>query len=352
MSNSPFKFLNAYEKQDKAFFFGREKESKELYELTYDSRLILLYGASGTGKTSLIKCGLANKFRDSRWLGLYIRRNINLLDSIREALINEIDDPTFNSDAAQSSTMDLIKEVYREKFKPIYLLLDQFEELFILNPNEEEQAAFFQTLKDIQDSDISCSVIIIMREEFIAHLWEYEKMIPYLFDHRYRVEKMRYTKIEEIVEKTLAQFEKNGTIDVQNKNLVAEQIVDKLTEDNTDPELTYLQVYLDRLYELASNENEKKPIFNTNLVEQLDSFGDIIGDFLQNQIKLLENQLGEGKEGIPLRILGALVTDAQTKKVVSPSFLEHLRQELNITKKELETCIEVFENMRIIRRYD
>ena len=48
---SPFKFLDAYTKEDKDIFFGREAETDELYDRVFETNLVLLYGASGTGKT-------------------------------------------------------------------------------------------------------------------------------------------------------------------------------------------------------------------------------------------------------------------------------------------------------------
>ena len=44
---SPFKFLDAYDKEDKEIFFGREAETDELYDRVFETDLILLYGASG-----------------------------------------------------------------------------------------------------------------------------------------------------------------------------------------------------------------------------------------------------------------------------------------------------------------
>ena len=61
--NSPFKFLDAYDSQDKEIFFGREEEIEQLYKLIFQTNLMLVYGQSGTGKTSLIQCGLANRFK-------------------------------------------------------------------------------------------------------------------------------------------------------------------------------------------------------------------------------------------------------------------------------------------------
>ncbi len=352
MNTSPFKFLSAYEKSDHSFFFGREKESKDLYELTYDTRLILLYGASGTGKTSLVKCGLANKFRDSRWLGLYIRRNINLVASIKELLIEQLSTPLIREKAAKLSLIEIIEIVYLETFKPIYLLLDQFEELFILQPTIEEQIEFFEAMKAVVELDISCSIIIIMREEFIAHLWEYEKMIPYLFDHRYRVEEIRSSDRQNIINQTLTAFEKKGYIHLEQKETVSLEIAKKLNNNKTGSELTYLQVFLHRLYQLGQTKSNQIPIFNSELVNKLGDFDDVLGDFLMEQLRLLDMKLGEGKEGISLQLLGTLVTDAKTKKVVNIEYLDKVCKELNLSQQELQMCIQTFENMRIIRRYD
>lgn len=68
MTCYPFKLLDAYTREDRNFFFGRDEEIARLYEIVFQSDLIVLYGASGTGKTSLIQCGLAGKFESHDWL--------------------------------------------------------------------------------------------------------------------------------------------------------------------------------------------------------------------------------------------------------------------------------------------
>ena len=85
-AQSPFKFLEAYQKEDAQAFFGRDREVRELFERIYLSNIILLYGASGTGKSSLIRCGLANQFEESDWLPIFVRRNGNILASLHRAL--------------------------------------------------------------------------------------------------------------------------------------------------------------------------------------------------------------------------------------------------------------------------
>jgi putative ribosome biogenesis GTPase RsgA len=64
----PFKFLDAYTREDSDFYFGRNDEINALYEMVFQTDLLLVYGASGTGKSSLIQCGLASKFQSHDWL--------------------------------------------------------------------------------------------------------------------------------------------------------------------------------------------------------------------------------------------------------------------------------------------
>ena len=88
----PFKFLNSYQREDKDFFFGRTEEIEEQYQMIFQTPVLLIYGTSGTGKTSLIQCGLANKFRSYDWLALYIRRGSNLIASLDKTLCDASDD--------------------------------------------------------------------------------------------------------------------------------------------------------------------------------------------------------------------------------------------------------------------
>ena len=53
----PYKFLDYYEAKDAAIFYGRQQETRQLCALIHAHRLVLLYGASGVGKTSLLLAG-------------------------------------------------------------------------------------------------------------------------------------------------------------------------------------------------------------------------------------------------------------------------------------------------------
>ena len=83
---SPFKFLDAYKLKDKEVFFGREEEAALLYKMVNQNRLLLVYGQSGAGKTSLVECGLASRFDITDWYPVRIRRRQNINESLKKNL--------------------------------------------------------------------------------------------------------------------------------------------------------------------------------------------------------------------------------------------------------------------------
>jgi energy-coupling factor transporter ATP-binding protein EcfA2 len=63
---NPYKGLSSYEKDDQGVFFGREVATKELLEKVKNNRFVMVTGASGTGKSSLVKAGLLPNFQDKK----------------------------------------------------------------------------------------------------------------------------------------------------------------------------------------------------------------------------------------------------------------------------------------------
>ena len=78
-------FLTAIHSEDRDIFFGRDQEITDLYRRVFESKILLVYGISGTGKSSLINCGLASRFDDSDWLPVNVRRGSNIIESVNEA---------------------------------------------------------------------------------------------------------------------------------------------------------------------------------------------------------------------------------------------------------------------------
>lgn len=238
---SPFKFLDSYDKSDSKIFFGRDNEIEKLYEMVFHTNLILLYGQSGTGKTSIIKCGLANKFLETDWYDMYVRRR----DNLNKSLVRSLEQAAETPFEPEMSIKDMVYSLYLDYMKPIYLIFDQFEEIFILG-SEEEQDTFFKSIKELIEEEVPVTVILSMREEYIALLYKYEQMIPQLFNKRIRIEPMSYTNLRQVVTGTCDAFE----IDIENQEETVTQIIKNISDGHT-VQLSYLQVYLDKLFKEA-----------------------------------------------------------------------------------------------------
>ena len=374
MTTSPFKFLDPYGKDDAAFFFGREKETAQLFNAVHASNLTLLYGASGTGKTSLINCGLANKFYDTDWLPLFIRRGKNINAALETAL-NKALAPTEEHPEkwAIEKKIDLL---FLDYFKPIYLIFDQFEELFIFG-EKQEQDVFYHTLKKLLNTQgLHIKIIVSIREEWIAYLNDFEKIIPYLFDNRLRVERMSHDNLCHVIEGTL----NHTKIDIEPLDETIELILKNIHDKKTGIELTNLQVYLDRVYRkaVASDLSEpvaspsgepvtadlsaktpktlkKRILFTPSVVNQVGAMDNVISDFLDEEMTNIETRLSQERhikqaKGLPMEILFALVSNDGTKK---PSLIDEIVHNLPENKRmkieDIAFCLEEFKRIRILR---
>ena len=299
---SPFKFLDAYELKDRAVFFGREEEIETLYDLVFETPLLLIHGLSGTGKTSLIQCGLASRFTGPDWLPFYIRRGNNIDLSLRQTLSAAL--PEEEPSSAELSTN--IRRLYSLFLRPVYLIFDQFEELFILGSPEEQQN-FARSIRDILLAELPCKIVLVMREEFMGQLYEIEKEIPSIYDFRLRVEYMGYKKVHEVIEKSLSYFKISLAQPTAALNLLYKYI----SEGKTGIQLPYLQVYLDmlwredfvRTYPSSTEQNHwqvqiaaKPPIyppleFTEAEIDALGSMENVFARFLHEQERDLQKKL-------------------------------------------------------------
>ncbi len=345
MTGSPFKFLDAYDRADKAQFFGRDAEVEELYRLVFQTSLVLVYGTSGTGKTSLIQCGLANRFQPTDWFELFVRRGDNINASLDRAIRARAD--TAIPDGA--SVVDAVQSLYLDHLRPVYLIFDQFEELFIMGTLEEQQA-FFDTVAAVLASKISCKIIISMREEYLARLHQYEKTVPSLFAKRLRVEAMSMANVEAVIMGTTAVH----GITLEHGAVTAQTIITNLDDSRVGVQLAYLQIYLDKLYRLASEPGDPSPVTFTDAdVAAAGKLGDIMADFLGERTTAIQAQLTASHPRVDpaaaQHILEAFVTVEGTKQ---PTTRVELGARLPALEPVLDEALAAFQHARILRIAD
>lgn len=343
---SPFKFLDAYRKEDAKAFFGRESEVRELFERIYLSNIILLYGASGTGKSSLIRCGLANQFEDTDWLPIFVRRNGQMLSALHKALQRK----ALTDMGPELGLEDKIRSLYLDYFQPIYLIFDQFEEIFIQG-DHAEQEAFFQAMARLLRTSDRCKIIISMREEYLAHMSDFEMVIPNLFANRQRLEPMSRMQLRRVIQGNTGLF----GIDLQEGVQTADLIIDQLRNERGEVELPYLQIYLDRLYQQAIKRKEQgngELVFTSEGVRQARGLKDVLSDFLTEQMGALEEELeaeGLRQKGLPLAVLFSLVTGERTRKAERVATIRNdMAHRLKVDPIYVDYCIQRLISMRIL----
>lgn len=154
---APYKGLLFFDEADADLFFGREALTAHLTEhvmnLAMDAsiRFLTVVGASGSGKSSLVRAGLAVALRRAGW-DVYVFT------------------PTDNPIRAVESNLNTITK----NAERILLIVDQFEEIFTLCKDELERIAFIEKLLNAaQDKVKKIVVVIALRADFYSHCAQY-----------------------------------------------------------------------------------------------------------------------------------------------------------------------------------
>lgn len=365
----PFKFLDSYNKDDRGIFFGRDEEINSLYEMVFQSPIMLVYGASGTGKTSLINCGLAGKFQSHDWQDLMIRRGNNINDSLEKILADAggnnpiAEDTVWNDEWSNETPVNIlalspvaksIKAIYQKSFRPLYLIFDQFEELFIIG-SVAEQKTFIKTIQDILQSGQPVKMIFSIREEYLGYLFDFERAVPQLMRKKLRIEPMNLEKVSQVIIGATQYQDSNVTIKQGEAELVAETIFEKIKGKGKSLtiQLPFLQVFLDKFYlKITADESrEATAEFNMQSLKEMGEIGDVLIDFLEEQVNGISKKLivkyPTLNAALIWKILSPFSTLEGTKEPISKqSLYERLPGQ---DKVMINETVDSFVNSRILR---
>ncbi len=210
VENNPYKGLQSYDEEDSNLFFGREEQIKKLFEkiVANNQPLTLVLGASGTGKSSLMKAGLLPRLRHSQ------KHRFQILDSMRPGesplkALAQICLPIANTITAEELAKDeqalaIIIECWNRNNPQTKVLLavDQFEELITLCKSDEEREQFQKLIrKAITKHPDKIHVVITLRLDFEA---QFQNSVLKKFwndDTRFVVPPMTQDELREVIEK-------------------------------------------------------------------------------------------------------------------------------------------------------
>lgn len=289
-----FNVLQPQVSGDLPLFMGRKQEVEDLYALTRNNRLLLLYGKPQVGKTSLIQCGLANRIEAvPGQVIVHQRTEEGILPSLSGTLRKEIEEL---SEAAAPETDDptaLLSHLHEKLSRPIFLVFDQLEDLFEPLVSEAERKAFFHFVETLTHEDsLPCRVILSIREAFLAPLADYEELLPSLLTHRYRVQSLDKASMMDVSTGLMDLFQLKDKMRVENPQEVAEKMCAELADEDGNVPFQCLQIYMQQLHQKScAQSGGETPVFNSGLVDQMGSAHNLIDEYISQRVEELKAQL-------------------------------------------------------------
>lgn len=212
---SPYKGLIPYAEVDAPFFFGREKDTRLIIANLFASPLTLLYGASGVGKSSVLRAGVAHQLsqREDLLVLVFNTWQNNPVNDLKQTIADwaglahhagwiKVVRPLSKEPSAGLS--EFLAACARVLDRRLMIILDQFEEYFLYHPQDEEFADEFPGA--VTQTDAPVSFLISIREDFFAKLDRFEGRIPTLYDNYLRVEHLNREAARVAIEKPIAQY--------------------------------------------------------------------------------------------------------------------------------------------------
>ena len=195
---APFKGLEYFDVCDSNLFFGREPLTGKMAQRLKDEKsLSVIIGASGSGKSSLVRAGLIPtiKNQNPNWIIHILTPTAHPLEALTIELTRESESVTATATLADDLAKNphslhyfLSRRVQHRGSSPhILLVIDQFEELFTLCHDEFEREAFVDNLlacfnRTITSGerkggeDCNLMLVITLRADFYAHLAQYPEL--------------------------------------------------------------------------------------------------------------------------------------------------------------------------------
>jgi WD40 repeat protein len=284
----PYQGLMPYLEEQADFFFGREKWSAIITDNLMVSRLTILYGTSGVGKTSVLRAGVAHHLRQlaqknlkesgqpefavvvfSAWRDEPVAGLVQKVEKDVKKILPAVKVPEPGTSLAKTLenwAKVLVTDPERSSGK-LLIILDQFEEYFQYHSHKDGEGTFaFEFPRAINESGLPVNFLISLREDTLAKLDHFKGRISNLFGNYLRIPHLDEESAVDAIRKPLGVFnqrlkagEKSIGIETELVQEVLEQVkVGKVSfvesgkggreRPSTAIETSYLQLVMERLW--------------------------------------------------------------------------------------------------------
>jgi WD40 repeat protein len=331
---SPYPGLASFTEKNAAFFFGREAEVTALWTKLRARKLLAVIAPSGAGKTSLVRAGVVAS-RPEGWAAIVSTPGAAPLRGLGQALVSQlagdvealerilsVDDPAV--------AFDLVSR-WRKGHGEALLVVDQFEELFTLNPAEVQERFAGLVRRLAREADVH--VLLSLRDDFLIRCSEQEALAGVFLD----LTPLPALSQEGLVRALVEPAKKRGY------RFEDEALVDEMVEsvEGARAALPLLAFAVSRLWE--KRDRERKLLTRAAYEE----IGGVAGALAQHAEATMD-RIGAERQAVVREIFRNLVTAQGTRAVAD-------REELLSAfpqRKEAEEVLRGLIDARLVTSYE
>ena len=274
-ARNPFPGLRPFTMEENHLFFGREGHSETVLEFLAKNRFVAVTGASGSGKSSLIYCGLIPTLyggfivnAGSSWRIITTRPGNSPVENLAAALADSEKEHQYSQSGiikkqinytvlrrSSFGLVDALKQMKIPGNENILLILDQFEELFRFKESRKDITTINETeayikliVNAVKNTEYPVYVVLTMRSDFIGECSQFQELTNLINNSNFLIPQMTRNDYKEAILGPLAVG--GAEIDPQ----LLQHILNTI-ENKTD-QLPVLQHAMMRTWEYWSRYNE------------------------------------------------------------------------------------------------
>jgi WD40 repeat protein len=351
---SPYKGLNAFDDSelDALLFFGREREREIVVANLISSRLTVLYGPSGVGKSSLLRAAVARSLRElpeAPLVVVFSRWSEDPAAALAEA-VADVDGAGSNA-----SPLDALERA--QSTRDVYLVLDQAEEYFLYHADDRGPGSFAEALPALLATLHRVNVLISLREDSLAKLDWFTGRIPGLFANTLRLDRLDRQAARSAIVRPVGRFTELTGEAVGVEDELVERVLDEVGAGRIEPalgglgaiegavdaariEAPYLQLVMQRVWDEERSSGSEA--LRAETLERLGGAQQIVEEHLEGALEVLTSE----QKDIAARLFNHFVTPSGTKIAHEVADLADFGR---VPPEELQPVLTTLAERRILR---
>jgi energy-coupling factor transporter ATP-binding protein EcfA2 len=296
----PYTGLRSFTEEESLYFKGRDQQVDQITSLLEKNKFLMLTGASGEGKSSLIYAGLIPnaragffKAKYSNWVIADFRPERTPVKNMAAAIASkfEIHPSTAetelrrgysslidlytsskyyndqNSDDWQNATDQQKKEINRSSAN-LLIIADQFEEFFTNPENFYDEAPsqdsqiivniLLETAKIALEKNIPVYIVCTMRSDYIGQCSAFRGLPDYIGFSQFFVPRLKRKDLKQVIEEPA----------ILSGNRISQRLVERLVYDLSEgvDQLPILQHALNQIWRAAGNGRDEMDLLHYAMV--------------------------------------------------------------------------------------